>query len=99
MRGTGPHTNVVRSGGHRAGWLNLGWKLPLALLFAILLLISGNIYVSAPLVVALVRITLLLWGGLVAGIAASNLVEVKPGLRWAWVALTIGAYAALAVPG
>src|SRR5215210_8167936 len=99
MPGTGPHTNVVLSSGHRAGWLSLGWKLPLALLFATLLLVSGSIYVSGALLSGLVRAVLLVWGGLAVGIAAWNLIDGASITRWAWVALTMGAYGALAVPG
>jgi hypothetical protein len=43
--------------------------------------------------------TLILWGGLLVGIAAANLFEGATQLHVAWIALTIGAYGALAIPG
>jgi hypothetical protein len=99
MPGTGPHTSVTLPARHGAGWPGLGWKLPLALFFAALLLVSVSIPLSGSLLLGLVRTSILVWGGLVVGIAASNLFEGPTTLRVAWTALTVGAYAALAIPG
>ncbi len=98
MRGTtSERLRVVRPGGHGAGWLNLGWKVLLAL--SILLLMLIGIPVSGALVWTLVGATLLAWGGLFAGIASSNLFEGSLSLRVAWGALAVGAYGALALSG
>lgn len=43
--------------------------------------------------------TLILWGALVVGVAAGNLFEGAPAMRWSWGALTMGAYLALTIPG
>lgn len=45
-----------------------------------------------------VMATLLVWGALVVGVASSNLFEGTASLRWAWGALTLGAYVALTIP-
>jgi hypothetical protein len=99
MPGTGPHTTVTLPARHGAGWPGFGWKLPLALFFATLLLISVSIPLPGLLLLGVVRSLILLWGGLVIGIAASNLFEGTTGMRVAWTALTVGAYMALAIPG
>src|SRR5918912_1853507 len=109
MPGVGRHTSVSLPARHGAGMSasggGLGWKLPLALLFATILLVSLSIPLPASLLIGLVRSTVLLWGGLVVGIAASNLFagDIRerplPTTRVAWTVLTIGAYAALAIPG
>jgi hypothetical protein len=54
--------------------------------------LPGNLIVLVP-------ITLLAWGALFVGIASSNLFEGLPAIRWAWIALTLGAYGALVIPG
>ncbi|MFL5734008.1 MAG: hypothetical protein ACJ78Q_12515 [Chloroflexia bacterium] len=100
MPGAGPHTSVTLPARHGAGWSGLGWKLPLALLFAILLLVSVSVPLPGGLLLlALVRSSILIWGGLVVCIAASNLMEGTIRIRVAWTALAVGAYAALAIPG
>jgi hypothetical protein len=90
---------TASSGGTRAGWLNLAWKVVLA---AVILLLMS---IGSPLSVAVswsllnpILATLLVWGGLLVGIAASNLFEGTVLLRWAWGALSVGAYLALALP-
>ena len=100
MPGTGQHVSVARpTGGRGAGWLlNLGWKLSLALLFALILLIAASIPLSDMVMLGVVRAVILLWGGAVVAIASANLFEGTLALRLAWVALTVGAYAALCVP-
>ncbi len=97
MRGTGtPDPITLRPA--TSAWHNLAWKALVALL--ILLLMSLGIPVSAVFVWGSIWGTLLVWGGLVVAIAASNLFdELQGGLRWAWVALSVGAYGALSVPG
>jgi hypothetical protein len=65
---------------------------------SIVLVASLGIAVPLDLVWTLIRAALLLWGGLVVGIAANNLFESGRDVRLAWVALAVGAYAALAVP-
>lgn len=89
----------VPSGGLRASWLNLGWKLLLATI--ILLLMS----VGSPLSWLLswtflnpIQATLLVWGALVTGVASGNLFEGTAALRWAWGALSVGSYLALTLP-
>ena len=96
MRTTG-QARLGRLGG---GWLSLAWKLLLAA--AILLLMT----VGSPLSWAMawgflnpIPATLILWGGLLVGIASSNLFEGDRPLRVAWGALAVGAYAALVIPG
>jgi hypothetical protein len=78
-------------------WHNFGWKLLAALL--ILLLLTAGIPVSAGFLWVLVWGTLLLWGGLVVAIASYNLLSAPGNLLRVWVALALGAYAALVVPG
>jgi hypothetical protein len=96
MRTTG-QARLGRLGG---GWLSLAWKLLLAA--AILLLMT----VGSPLSWAMawgflnpIPATLILWGGLLVGIASSNLFDGDRPLRVAWGALAVGAYAALVIPG
>jgi hypothetical protein len=97
MRGTTGQARLGRLGG---GWSGLAWKLLLAA--GILLLMS----VGSPLSWAVtwgflnpIPATLILWGGLVVGIASSNLFEGDLPLRIAWGALAVGAYGALVIPG
>ncbi|HEY0072434.1 MAG TPA: hypothetical protein VGE04_20935 [Chloroflexia bacterium] len=90
---------VTNPGGPRSSWLNLAWKLLLAAL--ILLLMSVGTPLSWLLSWTLlnpVMATLLVWGALVVGVAASNLFEGPASLRWAWGALALGAYIALTLP-
>jgi hypothetical protein len=86
----------ARSASPRAVWYHLAWKLLLAL--SILLLMSAGIPLPGNLIV-LVPVTLLAWGALFVGIASYNLFEGVRAIRWAWIALTVGAYSALAIPG
>lgn len=79
------------------GWRNLAWKLLLA--FAIFLLLSAGIAVPTALVWPLVWTILLAWGGLVVAVSTNNLFDGARPMRWASVALAVGAYAALALPG
>src|SRR5437867_2145407 len=97
MPGTGtPDPSIAHPGAHHAGWLHFMWKLLLATLIFLLMFVGG------PLVSILVLpsfVTLLLvWGGLVVGISASNLYEGTYSLKWGWIALVVGAYAALSLP-
>jgi hypothetical protein len=96
MRTTG-HARLSRLGG---GWSGLVWKLLLAA--AILFLMS----IGSPLSWAMawgflnpIPATFILWGGLLVSIAAANLFEGDTWLRVTWIALTLGAYGALAIPG
>ncbi len=101
MRGTvAHHPRMAGPEGHRAGWLSLAWKVLLALF------IMAFMLVETPLSRALdwgflnpVPTTLLFWGALVVGIASSKLFEEAPAISWAWGALAVGAYLALAIPG
>ncbi|HYP40435.1 MAG TPA: hypothetical protein VEX13_08735 [Chloroflexia bacterium] len=86
----------ARPASPRVVWYHLAWKLLLAL--SILLLLSLGIPLSGNLIV-LVPVMLLAWGALFVGIASFNLFEGLPAIRWAWLALTVGAYGALAIPG
>ena len=90
-----PRLQVARPEDSRSGWRQFARRLILA--FVLFLSMSG----SSPLgsfVFALVPITLLVWGGLLAGVAATNLFEGQRLMRLAWVGLTIGAYLTIAVP-
>lgn len=95
-----PQSRVYRPPrGYPAGWLNLGWKVLLALV--IILLISIDSPVSRALAWSFVnpiRATLLVWGAAVVLVASGNLSVAPPDLKWAWAALATGAYAALAIP-
>jgi hypothetical protein len=85
--------------GYPAGWLNLGWKVLLALV--IILLISVDSPVSRALAWSFVnpiRATLLVWGAAVVLVASGNLSVAPTHLKWAWTALAAGAYAAVAIP-
>lgn len=103
MRGAAaPHTRPLGAENqrHRASWVGLGWK---ALLVAVLLLLMS---VDSPLSWALawaflnpIQPTFLLWGALLVAVACGNLFEGAPSIRWAWSALTVGAFLALAIPG
>lgn len=80
-----------------SAWHNLVWKAVVAVL--ILLLMSAGIPVSSSLFWGWIWGTLLLWGGLVVTVCASEMFNDLAGLRWAWVALSVGAYVGLSVPG
>jgi hypothetical protein len=86
----------ARPASPRAVWYHFAWKLLLAL--SILLLMLAGIPLPGNLII-FVPVTLLAWGALFVGIASSNLFEGAPAIRWAWIALTVGAYGALAIPG
>jgi hypothetical protein len=86
----------VRPVSPRAAWYHLAWKLLLAL--SILLLMLAGVPLPGNLII-LVPLTLLAWGALFVGIASFNLFEGVHAIRWAWIALTVGAYGALAIPG
>lgn len=87
------------AGVSRASWLNLGWKLLLAAVI-LLLMSTGNpvSWLLSWTFLNPIQATLLVWGALVVGIAAGNLFEGTPALRWAWGALSVGAYVALSLP-
>src|SRR5215203_4761545 len=100
MRSTPGQARAGRLGGStRSGWGNLAWKLFVAL--AILFLMAGTplSWAVAWGVLNPIPATLIVWGALVVGIAASNLFEDLGALRWLWVALNLGAYLALTIPG
>jgi hypothetical protein len=97
MRSTTGQARLGRLGGGSAG---LAWKLLLAA--GILLLMT----IGSPLSWAMawgflnpIPAAFILWGGLVVGIASSNLFEGDLSLRIAWGALAVGAYSALVIPG
>ena len=97
MRGT---TGQARLGRLGVGWSGLAWKLLLAA--GILFLMSVGSPISWAITWGILNpipATLILWGGLVVGIASSNLFEGDLPLRIAWGALAVGAYGALVVPG
>ncbi len=84
----------------RAGWLQFGWKVLLALTILVLM------FIGSPITWALqwtlfnpVGTTLLLWGGLVVLLAGNRLFSGEVAIRRAWCALSVGAYVALTVPG
>ncbi len=98
MRGTTtPGLRISMHSGHRAGWRNLAWKLLLAALIFLLMLVG--IPLSPTLLLTLIQLVLLGWGALFAALVAGNLFASSAfPLRWAWRALSVGAYLALAVP-
>ena len=97
MPGTGtPDPSIAHPGAHHAGWLHFLWKLLLAT-FIFLLMFVGGPLVSILVLPSFVTL-LLVWGGLVVGISASNLYEGTYSLKWAWIALVVGAYLALSLP-
>ncbi len=89
----------IPSGGLRASWLNLGWKLLLAAIILLLMSIGSPLsWLLSWTFLNPIQATLLVWGVLIVGIASGNLFEGTAGLRWAWGALSVGAYVALALP-
>lgn len=101
MRGTAaPESRVLRLVAQRADWLHFAWKGLLALaIFALMSTGSPLLWALSWTFVNTLPATLLIWGALLVGVAGSNLFEGHTSLRWAWVALAIGAYGALAIPG
>ncbi|MEO8287447.1 MAG: hypothetical protein ABI670_13560 [Chloroflexota bacterium] len=100
MRSSAGNARMGRlSGSPRSGWLNLTWKILLAI--GILLLMSIRTpftWVVDWSVLNPIPATIILWGALFVGIAASNLFEGTRAIRWGWMALTLGAYLALTIP-
>jgi len=72
------------------------WKAVLAGLLLLLFLVG--IPSPGQLFPLLVQPTLLLWGAVFVWLAGSNLFENTAAIRWAWCALSVGAYAALSIP-
>jgi hypothetical protein len=96
--GAGP-PRVPNYSGPRLSWLNLAWKLLLAALILLLMSVGSPLsWLLSWTLLNPVMATLLVWGALVVGVAASNLFEGPASLRWAWGALTLGAYIALTLP-
>jgi hypothetical protein len=96
-----PRPAPDRSRQHHPGG-GFGWKALFAVvLVGMLMGLPALGSVSWALVLWTVRVSLLVWGALLVGIATANLFafEGRPALRGAWVALAVGAYGALAVPG
>ena len=77
-------------------WRGLLWKVVLAGLLLLLFLVG--IPSPGQLFPLLVQPTLLLWGAAFVWLAGSNLFENTAPIRWAWCALSVGAYAALSIP-
>jgi hypothetical protein len=97
MRSTSGQARLGRLGG---GWAGLAWKLLLAAVILLLMSVGSPLsWVMAWGFLNPIPATLILWGGLVVGIASSNLFEGDLPLRVAWGALAVGAYAALVIPG
>jgi hypothetical protein len=83
---------------HGCGLTQLALRTALALL--VLVVVWGCAALVEPSSwTQVVRVVLLVWGGLVTGVAATGLFADLAVLRPGWVALTVGAYTALAVPG
>src|SRR6266568_9181228 len=101
MRSTAGNARMGRLGGApRSGWLNLAWKILLAV--ALLLLMS----IGSPLTWAMawgvlnpIPAILIIWGALFVSIAGSNLFDDPRSIRIGWTVLTLGAYLALTIPG
>lgn len=97
MRSTTGQARLGRLGG---GWSGLAWKLLLAAVILLLMSIGSPLsWAMAWGILNPIPATLILWGGLVVGIASSNLFEGDLPLRIAWGALAVGAYGALVIPG
>src|SRR5437588_12011068 len=98
MRGTRLPEMRIESAGppsHGAGWLNLTWKLLIALLIMLVMLVG----VPVPqALLASVWAALLLWGALFVSVAGENLFGAQAGLKWLRVALAVGGYRGLPVP-
>ncbi len=95
-----PHPAPERPRQHHPGD-GFGWKaFFVVVLVGVLVGLPVLGSVSWALVLWAVRVSLLVWGALMVGIATANLFtfEGRPALRGAWVALAVGAYGALAVP-
>jgi hypothetical protein len=98
MRGTStPQLRTARRGGYRPGWHNLGWKLLLA--FLLLLVMVVDLQASGSLFLALMALILVIWGGLFVAVSGVNLFGGPLSRRLAWVALAVGAYSTLALAG
>ena len=89
-----PRSQGARSDPSRPTWKQFGRRLIIA--FILFLLMSLSLPLPGTFVFALVPATLLLWGGLIAWIAANNLFENRQSTRLAWSALTTGAYLTVA---
>ena len=97
MRSTGAaQLQAAGTGPGSQRWRALVWKVGLAVVLFALLFIG----VPSPglLLPYTVKPTVLLWGALFVWLAGSSLFQHTPAIRWSWCALTVGAYAALAVP-
>src|SRR5688572_17450888 len=91
-----PRLQVARPERPRSGWRHLASRLALA--FLLFLLMSFDLPMSGSFVFALVPVTLVAWGALVAGIAAWNLFVGQKPIQLAWTCLTVGGYVAVSVP-
>lgn len=105
MRGSptatpGPRAERVPNyGGARSNWLNLAWKLLLAAVILLLMSVGSPLsWLLSWTLLNPVVATLLVWGAMFVGVAAGNLFEGGASLRWAWGALSLGAYLALTLP-
>ena len=90
-----PRSQGARPEPARPTWRHFARRLTLALV--LFLLLSLNVPLPGSFVFAVVPVTLLVWGGLLAGVAANNLFEGQRSMRLAWAGLTAGAYMAVAV--
>lgn len=92
-----PDSRTERASVHgpRTTWIHTAWRLLLALLVLLVL------FLDLPRVVPLFLLptALLLWGAFFVAIATGSLLGKRTALQLADVALALGAYAALAVPG
>jgi hypothetical protein len=97
MRGTGvTHVQITGTGTGSQRWRSLLWKIGLATLLFVLLFVG--LPSPSQFIPLLVQITVLLWGALFVWLAGSSLFRDNITIRWAWCALTVGAYAALSIP-
>ncbi len=90
-----PRSQAARPEPSRPTWRQFARRLTIA--FILFLLMSLSLPLPGSFVFALVPVTLLVWGGLLSGIAATNLFEGQSPMRLAWAGLTTGAYMAVAV--
>ncbi|MEO6456791.1 MAG: hypothetical protein ABIO92_00740 [Chloroflexia bacterium] len=91
-----PHLQAAGSEASRSGWRQFARRLIMA--FVLFLFMSLSLLLSGGFVFAIVPVTLLVCGGLLTGIAATNLFDGQRPMRLAWAGLTLGAYLAIAVP-
>ena len=91
-----PRLQDARPDASGSGWRQFAQRL--ILIIALFLFMLLNLPLGGSFAFTLIPIILLVWGGLLVGVAATNLFDGQRPVRLAWVGLTTGAYLAIAVP-